>query len=246
MSNHRRQTVFVPLTLHYAAAPQPRYTPPQEEEIGMEARRKKAVDHRDIAERLKETWNIDVVQARYSDTGNWYAHLKLFPAALFDANGYILVKTEEEYLSSTHLKKGKQLSINMPGISAVPGYVRFPEQLPAPDVDIHALAATEGNRRLVMHLQRERNQTIVRNKKKHALSLGSLDCEVCGFSFSRTYGEEAKGYCEVHHLLQLSEVETSTKTYIKDLAILCANCHRVVHLSNPPFTLSAVKSMLSK
>jgi hypothetical protein len=207
----------------------------------MEERRKKAVEHRDIAPRLQEKWNIDVVQSRYSETGNWYAHLKKFPAALFDANGYLLVNSEEEYKSSTYLKKGKELSINKPGISAIPGYVRFPEQGPDPDIDIHALSVSEGNSKLVIHLRRERNQTIIKAKKKHAKS---FDCEICGFSFERVYGEQAKDYCEVHHLIQLSEAERETETRIKDLAILCSNCHRVVHLRNPPFTLAVVKGML--
>ena len=83
----------------------------------------------------------------------------------------------------------------------------------------------------------------MRNKKKQA---ASLDCEVCGFSFSRAYGSAASDYCEVHHLLPLSDVEDSTQTRIGDLAILCANCHRVVHLHNPPYTLIQVRSMLTK
>jgi predicted HNH restriction endonuclease len=208
----------------------------------MEERRKKAVENRDKSKRLQEAWNIEVVQSRYSDTGNWYAHLKKFPAALFDANGYLLVNSEEEYKSSTYLKKGKELSINKPGISAIPGYIRFPEQTPEPDIDIHALSVSEGNSKLVTHLQRERNQTIIKAKKKHAKS---FDCEICGFSFERVYGGKAKDYCEVHHLIQLSEAEDVTETRIKDLAILCSNCHRVVHLRNPPFTLKEVKSMIA-
>jgi hypothetical protein len=116
------------------------------------------------------------------------------------------------------------------------------------DPDIHSdastkdtIAATEGRRRLVVHLQRERNQTLVRNKKKQATS---LDCEICKFSFGR-YGSAASDYCEVHHLLPLSEVDDTTLTRIEDLAILCANCHRVVHLHNPPYTLNEVRSMLA-
>lgn len=110
------------------------------------------------------------------------------------------------------------------------------------DVDIHTFTATEGNRRLVLHLQRERNPTLVRKKKKQA---SSLDCEVCGFSFGRAYGSAGTDYCEVHHLIPLSEVEHTTQTRLEDLAILCANCHRVAHLRNPPYTLEEVQNMLA-
>ena len=208
-------------------------------------RRTKATQNRDKAGCLKEACGIDAAQVRYRDDGHWYATLTRFPAALFDAHGYILFATEVEYRTSPHLKIGKQISVPKPGISAIPGYTRIPgpDSSPRLDVDIHTVDATEGRRRLVLHLQRERNQTIVRNKKKNAMS---LDCEVCGFSFSRAYGSAAKDYCEVHHLLPLSDVEHSTQTRIEDLAILCANCHRVVHLSNPPYTLFQVKTMLMK
>ncbi len=208
-------------------------------------RRAKATLNRDKAVRLNEAWGVGAIQVRYSDDGHWYATLARFPAALFDANGYVLFPTKEDYQTSPHIDIGKQISIRKPGISAIPGYVRVADSDSSPslDVDIHTIAATEGRRRLVLHLQRERNQTVVRNKKKQA---ASLDCEVCGFSFRRAYGSAASDYCEVHHLLPLSDVEHSTQTRIEDLAILCANCHRVVHLHNPPYTLTQVRGMLAK
>ena len=208
-------------------------------------RRTKAALNRDKAVRLNEAWGVGAAQVRYSDDGHWYASLARFPAALFDAHGYVLFATEEEYRTSPHLRVGKQISVPKPGISAIPGYVRVADSDASPslDVDIHTVAATEGRRQLVLHLQRERNQTVVRNKKQQA---ASLDCEVCGFSFRRAYGSAASDYCEVHHLLPLSEVEHATRTRMEDLAILCANCHRVVHLKNPPYTLNQVRSLLAK
>ena len=195
--------------------------------------------------RLNEAWGVGAAQVRYSDDGHWYATLARFPAALFDANGYVLFATETEYRNSPHLNIGKQISVPKPGISAIPGYRRVADldSSPSLDVDIHTVVATEGRKRLVLHLQRERNQTVVGNKKKQT---ASLDCEACGFSFKSTYGSAASDYCEVHHLLPLSDVEHSTQTRASDLAILCANCHRVVHLRNPPYTLTEVKSMLAK
>jgi len=208
-------------------------------------RRTKASLNRDKAVRLNEAWGVGAVQARYSDDGHWYASLARFPAALFDAHGYVLFATEEEYQTSPHIRIGKQISVPKPGISAIPGYVRVADSDASPslDVDIHTVAATEGRRRLVLHLQRERNQAVVRDKKKQT---ASLDCQVCGFSFHCAYGSAASDYCEVHHLLPLSEVEHTTRTRMEDLAILCANCHRVVHLKNPPYTLNQVTRLLAK
>lgn len=207
--------------------------------------RAKATMNRSKAARLNDAWGVGAIQVRYSDDGHWYARLQRFPAALFDANGYVLFLSNTEYETSPHLSIGKQISVRKPGISGIPGYVRVAntEASPGLDVDIHTVEATEGQRRLVLHLQRERNQSVVRAKKKQATS---LSCEVCGFSFARVYGGAAGDYCEVHHLLPLSDVERPIKTRMEDLAILCANCHRVVHLCNPPHSLDQVRSMLNK
>lgn len=206
-------------------------------------RRAKAVQNRDRAAHLNDAWGVGASQARYSHDGHWYATLARFPAALFDANGYVLFRTEAEYRNSPHLRIGKQVSVPRPGISALPEYVRIvnPDVPPIADVDIHSGSVTEGELRLVLHLQRERNGAVVRNKKRQATS---LECEVCGFLFSGRYGELGGDYCEVHHLLPLSGAKRSTRTRADDLAILCANCHRVVHLRNPPYTLDEVRLSL--
>src|SRR6266567_6156165 len=101
----------------------------------------------------------------------------------------VLFKTQEAFSAFRHGKIAKDFALPPPGISALPGYVRVvpdggptsPFASPLLDVDIHGSpAALEGRRRLVVHLERERNQTIVRKKKKSA---ASLNCEVCDFSF---------------------------------------------------------------
>lgn len=199
--------------------------------------------NRDLAPRLNRDWGVGAKQARYRDTGDFYATLARFPAALFDRNGFLLFKTEEEYRSCSHIQFYPKLINIRNGICTVPGYVTVAklDLPPQSDVDIHDIVVTEGTRRLVIHLRLERDQRIVRLKKKRA---ASLDCEVCGFSFTRTYGPDAQDYCEVHHLSQLSDVANSARTRMKDLAIVCANCHRVIHLNNPPYSLDQVKEML--
>ena len=190
-------------------------------------------------------WGVAVEQAKYSHDGNWYSLLEKFPAALVDESGYLLFATEEDFRESPYLALGKQIGVKKPGISAVPGYVRrgtFGEPL-ADDLDIHEEVGTEGELRLRLHLTRERSKGAVLRKKK---SVSSLLCEICDFSFSEAYGKIAAEYCEVHHLVPLAESRTQRRTLLKDLAVLCANCHRVVHLRNPPFTLLEVKAMLRR
>jgi HNH endonuclease len=102
-----------------------------------------------------------------------------------------------------------------------------------PDIDLLA-AATEGESRLVSHLRRERNRALIDAKKAAtSRSKGTLACEACGFDFSIAYGTLGAGFCEVHHLKPLSSSKQATTTTLDDLAVLCSNCHRIIHRSDP-------------
>lgn len=110
------------------------------------------------------------------------------------------------------------------------------------DVD---LSGKEGNPRFVTHLQRERNPTLVKAKKSEVLKkTGKLCCEVCDFDFKATYGEIGEGFCEVHHLKQLSKSDGEVTTEMKDLAIICSNCHRIIHKQQPMLQIKQIKKAI--
>jgi HNH endonuclease/EVE domain len=78
-----------------------------------------------------------------------------------------------------------------------------------------------------LHRFRERDRNLVTQAKEAFLRKhGGLFCSVCGFSFQKTYGED---YIEAHHLKAISERTKSEETKIEDLAMVCANCHRMIH-----------------
>lgn len=118
----------------------------------------------------------------------------------------------------------------------------YSEELP--DVD-RFMSGKEGNPRLVAHLKRERNQKLVKKKKQQVLDLtGKLSCEVCGFDSSSFYGELGEGFCEVHHLQQLSKTDGEVDTKLEDLAIVCSNCHRILHRETPMLTINQLKKAI--
>ncbi len=102
-----------------------------------------------------------------------------------------------------------------------------------PDIDQNQ-STFEGNPRLVAHLRRERSSSIVKAKKNATLqATGKLCCEVCGFDFKVAYGELGDEFCEVHHILPLSKADGVVRTALEDLAIVCSNCHRIIHRTDP-------------
>ncbi len=111
-----------------------------------------------------------------------------------------------------------------------------------PDVDDFAI---EGGRRLVQHFRLERSKSLVDAKKKSTLTLtGSLACEVCGFDFKTHYGDLGEGFCEVHHWRPLATFDRPSITRLEDLAIVCSNCHRILHRANCELSVEELRQRM--
>lgn len=81
----------------------------------------------------------------------------------------------------------------------------------------------EGGRRYVSHLMVERNKDVVKTIKQ----LKSWECEICGINFKARYGIS---YIEAHHKVPIYTYSTRYVVRTTDLALLCPNCHKAVHL----------------
>ena len=104
----------------------------------------------------------------------------------------------------------------------------------------------EGGLYLRQHLVRERDRGLRKRKVDSVRRAGEpLECEVCGFDFGLVYGDHGRDYCEVHHRTPLHE-SGQTKTKLQDLAILCANCHRMIHRRNPWLTVDALSELVAR
>ena len=96
------------------------------------------------------------------------------------------------------------------------------------------ITAQEGMpvRQIVLHRRREAK---LRKRKIESVmsdNAGRLVCEVdgCGFDFFKKYGELGYGYAHVHHLAPLADTgDRGRKVSLQDLAIVCANCHAMIH-----------------
>jgi 5-methylcytosine-specific restriction protein A len=112
------------------------------------------------------------------------------------------------------------------------------------DPDLDEASAREGGLLELMHLRRERDRTI-RNKAVAAYKRrnGRVACEVCGFDFAAIYGFRGENYIECHHKVPLSQ-SGATITRISDFALLCSNCHRMIHRTRPWLTVSELIALV--
>ena len=97
------------------------------------------------------------------------------------------------------------------------------------------------------HRFRERNATLIKNAKSAFLKKhGKLFCECCKFDFEDIYGPIGTSYIEAHHIIPVSDLKHRGKTKIEEIALLCSNCHRMIHRKRPWLALDELKNLIKK
>jgi 5-methylcytosine-specific restriction protein A len=101
------------------------------------------------------------------------------------------------------------------------------------EVGAEVVGAVEGEMRMAVcrHRARERWLRDAKIAQAKAAHDGRLPCEVpgCGFDFFEVYGEIGRDYAQVHHLGPLGDRTRPSQTRLSDLAVVCANCHSMIH-----------------
>jgi 5-methylcytosine-specific restriction enzyme A len=91
-------------------------------------------------------------------------------------------------------------------------------------------------RKYAYHRKIERNRTAAKQAKK----FHGTRCQACDLDFEERYGKIGKGFIEAHHLRPIATLEEGvavTYDVAADFAVLCANCHRMIHRSADPSNL---------
>ncbi|MCF8719442.1 MrcB family domain-containing protein [Nitrospina gracilis] len=83
---------------------------------------------------------------------------------------------------------------------------------------------------------------------KKAKKIHGYICQACGFDFKKYYGELGEKYIEAHHLTPISQLKGKIvdRDPRKDFAVLCSNCHRMIHRTENPADLAAFKACIKK
>ena len=101
-------------------------------------------------------------------------------------------------------------------------------------------------------LEEKRNyryHRVVERNRKLALEAKRIHgyvCQVCHFNFEKKYGRLGIEYIEAHHLTPISELPEGERVELSpknDFAVVCANCHRMLHRKGAPISFEEFAKM---
>lgn len=117
------------------------------------------------------------------------------------------------------------------------------EFLPIDDVSDYP----EGAKAYRTHTIAERNPQVIKKAKERFAFFhnGNLFCEACGFNFNEIYGSRGNNFIEGHHKKLVSEMQKGETTKIEDIALLCSNCHRMIH-RKPLISVEELSALLKR
>jgi len=193
---------------------------------------------------LNKLWEVGAKHALYSESGNWYHQLKEFPGALFDANGYIVFMSREDYLGCENLRITKDLNIPS-GISSIPGYVRVTEKNQIQKLS-HQIKEVSG-KGSQSYTAKQKSSKIetpkasdlaVSNAPERILSqtyriirdtkiacwvkyIHGYKCQICGTAIELGDGEL---YAEAHHIKPLGKPHCGPDV-VENIICVCPNHH---------------------
>ena len=173
--------------------------------------------------------------------------LPTFPdTTLLDAHSFLWIigsqMKDENFVSSRLFTQPTTTTTTLHQEGILTGKVN--DSLPAEENDDQEYY--EGSEIFQLHRKKERSKALIKAAKTQRIKTDpKLCCEVCGFSFLEKYGELGQHFIEAHHLTPISELTEEKATTISELALVCANCHRMLHRKNAP-TLDKLKSLIGQ
>lgn len=99
-------------------------------------------------------------------------------------------------------------------------------------------------RKYAYHRKVERNRTAA----KYAKKFHGSRCQACDLDFGERYGEIGKGFIEAHHLRPIAKLEEGIPVkydVAADFAVLCSNCHRMIHRTEDPSDLTMFRKLIA-
>ena len=124
-------------------------------------------------------------------------------------------------------------------------YTFLINELVEKEVDEDETSFPEGIEKYRLHRFKERNRKLIALAKQRLNSNDpEMKCEVCQFSFVNRYGEIGENFIEAHHVFPISALTKETLMRVEDLAMVCSNCHRMLHRKRPCLNINDLKNLI--
>jgi 5-methylcytosine-specific restriction enzyme A len=121
-----------------------------------------------------------------------------------------------------------------------------------PDDDIIRSAEVDGVAKSLEQAKRYRQHRAIERQPSHSKAvkkrLGTR-CMGCSFELSELYGVLGQGYIEAHHLTPLASLQDDEVVHFdpeKDFAVLCPNCHRIIHRMDDASDIEGLRALVRK
>ena len=162
----------------------------------------------------------------------WQHRVRAALQALKSSSGPVVKSLRRGYWTFNADQGAYPDEVNAGPVNAEDGVLDVEGEDPGDSLNPEA-SAIEGE--IVHAMRRHRlRESALRNKKIQSVlsaSGGRLQCEVlgCGFDYFEVYGELGREFAHVHHKNPLGDRSAPSETKLSELAIVCANCHAMIH-----------------
>jgi hypothetical protein len=87
---------------------------------------------------------------------------------------------------------------------------------------------------------RRRNAFLIALKKSNS----DYRCEICNTLYEENYGNIGHEFIIAHHLKPIGARAKSSLTRLQDIALVCSNCHDMLHKSVPPIDIAKLREII--
>jgi hypothetical protein len=96
-----------------------------------------------------------------------------------------------------------------------------------------------------LHRFRERDSRVIQIAKDNfKKKYGRIFCQICEIDFEEKYGQIGSDFIEAHHTMPVGKMPPDYKTKPDEIAMLCPNCHRMIHKRRPWLEMPDLKKLL--
>ena len=118
--------------------------------------------------------------------------------------------------------------------------------------DIIRDAEADGVNKSIEQAKRYRQHRAIERQPSHSRIVKRIlgtRCMGCSFELGELYGRIGEGYIEAHHLVPLASLKTDELVHFdpeKDFAVLCPNCHRIIHRMDDVSDIEGLRALVRK